>query len=164
MWPFGINGILIGVVASTLFTVGTGFVSYNRGYNNATDKAERVRLLAVEKQMEETLNEIERSNKAAFEFAEWKQSHGKARVKYVSLAGSLRNCGNPPSDFIRLYNMSATGKVDVPTSFKLACSSSTIGYDTVGRITAENNANCVEYINQLNKIIDYYEGWKKNER
>lgn len=111
----------------------------------------------VQKHLDEVLDEIERGNKVATEFAEWKRQAASKRGRYADVARSLHGCDTPPDQFNRLYNASTQG-TDVPETPGLTpCQAGTATYDTVASIVAENNARCRETAAQLDALISFIE-------
>ena len=144
------------LAAGALLLVAVGVGGYWRGYSAADWECEAARNAEIAAHIEELNRETERADAISQEFSEWRRKHASKRAGYAAAAGDLRDCSVPVS-FVRLYNASVTSSDYLPEAASgPSCAASTASTDTVAAVVADNNAACNEYIEQLNKLIDWH--------
>ena len=137
------------VLVTGLFAAGFG-----TGYKVRDGSAERERAAAVEAQLEETLNEVERGNKLTFKLVEANQKRRGAADRLGNQAGALAGCGTVPDHFVRLHDASASDTDMQPASLA-ACAPSAVAYDQAARTVIANYSIANDCRDQLNALIDY---------
>ena len=148
----GMYAPLIGAVLVTgLFAAGFG-----TGYKVRDGAANRERAAAIEAQLEETLNEVERGNKLTFKLVEANKKRRDRNVQLGNQAGVLAHCGSVPDHFVRLHDASASD-TDMHPSGLASCSPSAATYDQVARTVIANYSIANDCRDQLNALIDFLE-------
>jgi hypothetical protein len=116
---------------------------------------ETKRRLAVEEQMDATLDEIERGNKISAELAKTQRRLNATETEYLDYAGAI--AGHCPADLGLLAHTAATGASLPATPSASTDPTPGISAAALGANIATNYSRCLANTSQLSALIEWHQ-------
>ena len=133
----------------------------SRGYDRCRGEQSEAHRQALAAQLDATLDEIERSNRQAFQLAEARTQNEDLRSHHAKAAFAL--VGTCPAGLLTLHDAAATGTYLPDPAGRTLATGATVEARPIGEALADNYAHCRDCITRLNGWIDFWNGidWKR---
>lgn len=133
----------------------------SRGYDRCRGEQNEAHRQALAAQLDATLDEIERSNRQAFQLAEARTQNEDLRSHHAKAASAL--VGTCPAGLLTLHDAAATGAYLPDPGGRTLATGAPVEARPIGEALADNYANCRDCITRLNGWIDFWNGidWKR---